>query len=240
MNSPATNVLKSAAILCLLTGWIEFCLAAEATDRNIRVVREYVEAEQRANFPELLTEYGQNKQLPEGYELQALLALSHYPALKEVKIQFVLGDVGIPISSRPYLASMLNSARNRTYKVIIDTEREGGRGALLLKNQPFNAQVGIIGHELAHTVYYLDRSFFGIAADAICQLNNCRIQFERKTDRRLVDYGLGWQRFDHASFVRGSFSSNSSQLSTAEGGGGAYMSPAELLSIIHNHPAYSD
>ncbi len=71
---------------------------------------------------------------------------------------------------------MLRSARNRTYQVIIDSEREGTRGALLLKNQPFNAQVGIIGHELAHTVYYLNRSLFGILSDALCQLSDCRIR----------------------------------------------------------------
>ena len=97
---------------------------------------------------------------------------------------------------------MLRSAENRTYLIIIDNELEGPREALLLKNQPFNAQIGIIGHELAHTAYYLNRSFLGIAGNALCQLTDCRITFERATDRRLIDYGLGWQRFDHAAFVR--------------------------------------
>jgi len=203
-------------------------------------VREYIEQEQLARFDHLLESLGRNKNLPEGFELQTLLALSHYPELSDIKINFVVDDVSIPLSSRPHWSSMLRSARNRTYQVIIDSEREGTRGALLLKNQPFNAQVGIIGHELAHTVYYLNRSLFGILSDALCQLSDCRIGFERATDKRLIDYGLGWQRFDHARFVRGRISQNQISASTAEGGGGAYMSPAEILRIIQGHEAYKN
>lgn len=203
-------------------------------------VREYVEAEAQERYDELLAEFGDNKILPPGYELQALLALSHYPELKSVRIRFIVDDVDIPLSSRPHWASMLRSARKRTYLVVIDNNREGGRNALLLENQPFNAQVGILGHELAHTVYYLDRSFFGILSDAICQLGDCRIQFERATDRRLIDYGLGWQRFDHALYVRGQIYGSREAAMGSQGGGGAYMSPAELLGIIEADEQYSD
>jgi hypothetical protein len=202
--------------------------------------REYVENVERKNYDKLLAEFGNNKTLPLGFELQTLLALSHYPELINTRINFIVDDVSIPLSSRPHWSSMWRSAKNRTYMVIIDNELQGARDALLLKNQPFNAQVGIIGHELAHTVYYLDRSFFGIVGNALCQFTDCRIRFERATDRRLIDYGLGWQRFDHATFVRSRISQNSASAFTAEGGGGAYMSPAEILSIIEDHEAYSD
>lgn len=203
-------------------------------------VREYIESEQRQHYGTLLAEYGRNKQLPPGYELQALLALSHYPRLKDARIRFIVDDVGIPLSSRPHWSSMLRSAPNRTYDVIIDTTLEGPRDVLLLKNQPFNAQVGIIGHELAHTNYYLDRSFLGILGDALCQLSSCRIDFERNTDRRLIDHGLGWQRYDHALFVRSRFASSAETVATTEGGGGAYMSPAELLNIMERMESYAD
>lgn len=203
-------------------------------------VREYVETDARERYDELFDEFGENKILPPGYELQALLALSHYPELKSVRIRFIVDDVDIPLSSRPHWASMLRSARNRTYLVVIDNNRQGGRNAMLLENQPFNAQVGILGHELAHTVYYLDRSFFGILGDAICQLGDCRIQFERATDRRLIDYGLGWQRFDHALYVRGQIYGSREAAMDSQGGGGAYMSPAELLGIMEADKQYAD
>lgn len=203
-------------------------------------IREYREQDQRANYDSLLAEFGNNKNLPKGFELQALLALQHYPELRETKINFIVDDVSIPLSSRPHWSSMLRAAKSRTYQVIIDSSVEGSREALLLKNQPFNAQVGIIGHELAHTAYYLDRSFFGIVGNALCQFTDCRIRFERATDRRLIDYGLGWQRFDHATFVRSRISQDRASAFTAEGGGGAYMSPAEIMQIMEGHEAYSD
>ena len=213
---------------------------AQETSNDRKVVKEYLRKEQQTNYDELLAKYGNNKTLPKGYELQALLALRHYPELRETKIKFIVDDVSIPLSSRPHWSSMLRSAKNRTYQVIIDNNLEGPAAALLLKNQPFNAQIGIIGHELAHTVYYLNRSFFEIIGDAFCQLSDCRIKFERATDRRLIDHGLGWQRFDHATFVRERIYSDRESAFTTTGGGGAYMSPAELLNIIKQHEAYSN
>lgn len=203
-------------------------------------VREYVEAEQRRRFDALQVAFGRLKELPPGFELQALLALSHYPELKNVHIRFLVDDVDIPLSSRPHWASMLRSAQNRTYLIIIDSDRDGPEDALLLKNQPFNAQVGILGHELAHTVYYLQRDFFGIIRDGLCQFSRCRVDFERDTDRRLIDYGLGWQRFDHALFLRREFATSEAEAMSAEGGGGAYMSPAELEGEMQQSQSYAD
>jgi len=227
---------RALLTLLLLTAGV----VPPATAREPSVVREYIEAEERARYDELLAQWGRHKELPPGFELQALLALSHYPELRDVRIRFIVDDVDIPLSSRPHWSSMLRSARNRTYLIVIDSEREGPRDALLLKNQPFNAQVGIIGHELAHTVYYLDRSFFSIVSDALCQLSDCRIGFERATDERLVRYGLGWQRYDHAMFLRTSFYGDTEEAANSEGGGGAYMSPAELRSLIDASEYYAD
>ena len=60
-------------------------------------VREYIEPKQRANYDVLLIEFGNNKQLPIGFELQTLLALRHYPELRDTKINFIVNDVSIPI-----------------------------------------------------------------------------------------------------------------------------------------------
>jgi hypothetical protein len=205
-------------------------------DELPNVVREYGEETERERYGELLRQFGRNKELPAGYELQALLALSHFPELKDVRVRFVQEDVGIPISSRPRPLSSLRSRTQRLYLVVIDTRMDSGRDALLLKNQPFNAQVGILGHELAHTAWYINRSTLGIVADALCQLSGaCRVQFERATDRRLIEHGLGWQRHDHSRFVREGFRSAGIQ---STGGGGAYMDPPELLEIMKESGRY--
>lgn len=233
--SAHSNILLQSFLTCILllcTLELRHGVLAQEDSRATGYLREYEELTSRESFESLLARYGNNKRLPKGFELQALIALSHYPRLRDTKIDFIIDDVSIPLSSRPHWSTLLRSAKNRTYQVIIDSELIGSRDVLLLKNQPFNAQIGILGHELAHTVYYLDRSFFGILRDALCQLSDCRIDFERATDRRLIDHGLGWQRFDHASFVRGRLRQDSDSAFTAEGGGGAYMSPAEILEIM--------
>lgn len=222
------NLILTATTMLTLAG--KPVVGAEGSSSQ----RTYIEQEEQQRYQSLLAQYGNAKTLPTGFELQTLLALSHYPALKNTRIRFIVDDVGIPLSSRPHWGSMLKPASKRTYDVIIDNNLEGARDVLLLKNQPFNAQVGIIGHELAHTVYYLDRSFFGILSDAMCQLSDCRIGFERATDLRLIEHGLGWQRYDHALFVRKRFASTEQAAATTEGGGGAYMSPQEILSHIQN------
>ena len=239
-SRPCNEIATRALVLTLLLLFsLSVAQAGNAAEANTSsVVREYHQAQEQARFAELMAEFGQHKELPPGYELQALLALSHYPELRDVRIRFIVDDVNIPLSSRPYWASMLRSAENRRYHVIIDSQREGSRQALLLSKQPFNAQVGILGHELAHTVYYLERSLFGIIGDALCQFSACRIEFERATDRRLIDYGLGWQRYDHALFVRSQLNSDPQAALTSEGGGGAYMSPAEIMRLLRANPAY--
>lgn len=233
IGRPAHSLPWLALVLHLL-------LASTSAAAATPMVREYVEAQERPRYDSLLEEYGQNKELPAGFELQTLLALSHYPELRDIRIRFIVDDVNIPLSSRPYWASMLRNADQRTYLVVIDSHLDGDRDALLLKNQPFNAQIGIIGHELAHTVYYLDRSFFGILGDALCQLSDCRVDFERDTDRRLIRYGLGWQRYDHALFVRTRFLGSREAALNSDGGGGAYMSPAELMRLMQQNESYAD
>ena len=73
---------------------------------------------------------------------------------------------------------------------------------------------------------------------ALCQFSACRIEFERATDRRLIDYGLGWQRYDHALFIRSQLNADPQAALNSEGGGGAYMSPAEIMRLMRQNPAY--
>ena len=194
------------------------------------IVRLYDSAAEAKRYDDLLEEYGRNKVLPEGFELQALIALSHYPQLKDIKVEFLQKDVQIPISSRPRPLSVFRSPMKRRYIVVIDTERDDPTDPLILSNEPFNAQIGILGHELAHTANYIQLGFFGVVEAALCQLSEeCRREFERATDFRTVDHGLGWQRMDHSAFVREGFRRMGRLI--PEGGetsGGTYMGPAEL------------
>lgn len=64
--------------------------------------------------------------MPTDFQLQALLALSHFSELPDDQFRFILAEVGIPLSPRAYWRSMYFPSKNRTYSSIIDESREAG------------------------------------------------------------------------------------------------------------------
>jgi len=52
------------------------------------------------------------------------------------------------------LGSLINPFGNKKYLIIISSKSTALREPTLLKNLNFNAQIGALGHELAHTAYF--------------------------------------------------------------------------------------
>ncbi len=144
---------------------------------------------------DLMEEFGNHKKLPEGYELQALLALSHYPELKNVKIKFKKRKNGAPFVSRPTIwSTFFRRPDKRTYLILIRTKEHSLFSPILLENMPFDAQVGVLGHELAHSTDFKQRSFFKMLNVTFGNLSwKFLDQFEFETDRRAIQHGLGFQ-----------------------------------------------
>jgi len=139
--------------------------------------------------------FGHNKELPKGYELQALLALSHYPELMDVKVKFKTKKKGAPFVSRPTVWSTFFRRRHkRNYLILIRTTDHPLFSPILLHNMPFNAQVGVFGHELAHTVDFSERGLFKMLNVTFGNFSQKYLDnFEFETDRRSIAHGLGFQ-----------------------------------------------
>lgn len=148
----------------------------------------------------LVAEFGQHKQLPEGYELQALLALSHYPELRHAKVSFRQGDYLIPLASRPTLGSIFIPFKKMHYVVYISTGGMKVTEPILLKNLPHNAQIGVLGHELAHTADYLGKSKLQMLGIGFRYFSGkFRKQFERATDQRAMSTGSAFRCWNGAT-----------------------------------------
>lgn len=168
--------------------------------------------------------YGKNKRLILKYKLQTLLALSHYPELKNTHIHFYEEEALIPLASRPEPGTMFGSKTDWQYNVIISTKSLDLLEPVLVKNLPFNAQVGIIGHELAHTTYYLDKNIWQMLVIGLnYPFPGFRADFEKNTDRRTVAHGLGFQLLEYARYARKVIEYEETSL-----GSEYYLSPEEI------------
>lgn len=147
---------------------------------------------------------GSNKGLPEGFEIAAAIAYSAYPELKEVEIQMDLVDGGAPMESRPEILTLFGLRKYRRYHVLLNNERPSRFEPILLRSLPFDAQVGILAHELGHIAYYeqLNILQFGKWGIKYLRDSDFRAAHERSTDLMPVYHGLASQIYQYAYFVR--------------------------------------
>lgn len=137
--------------------------------------------------------------IPSEYETPIFVALSYYPELQDIYIHFISGNIKTTMACRPTPASLLRRNK-RDYQITIDTDAEGE--GILLKDVPLNAQIGVIGHELAHIIDYENRSSINIANLAIDYARgHYPPSFEKSIDLLTIQRGLGWQLYDWSYFV---------------------------------------
>lgn len=141
------------------------------------------------------------KKFPQKYEMAILTALSYFPELTNEKITFIEKKSLLAFSSRPSLSSLFK--RKKEYLIILSTESKKVPPHLLFSSLSLNKQIGILGHELSHTIFYLNKSKIEILLIGLRYLFvNYRIKFERETDLETIKRGLGFQLLDFALYCR--------------------------------------
>ncbi len=143
--------------------------------------------------------HGWGKLIPEKYELQILVALSHYPELDLVPIEFIETPLTCTMMAQPRTKTLFDG-RNRTYIIFINNNKENT--GFLPSELSFNQFVGVVGHELGHLSYYAGRSPWQLIVDGIgYYFTDYRRQFEAGTDYITLDHGLGWQLLDFSNYI---------------------------------------
>src|SRR5450432_3015042 len=112
-------------------------------------------------YSTLKKEFG-NKTIPAAIEKPILLALSYYPELKNTPIRFRIRKRHTPLQTRSTWTGLFERKEIRDYIITISDSTESLLTPLLLKNVPFNAQIGAAGHELAHVADFSGFSFIHI------------------------------------------------------------------------------
>jgi hypothetical protein len=152
----------------------------------------------------LQEQYGSNKIIPPEYKKQILIALSFFPELKNVQIEFrVKQTCKAPLTTAPSIKSILLSPSRRKYIITIRNLQSKTLELILFENLPYNAQIGVIGHELSHVVDFNNQSSSQLIAMGIKHVSYQYVdQFEYKTDSICIAHGLGYQLLEWSKYVR--------------------------------------
>ncbi|MEO0570807.1 MAG: hypothetical protein AAF039_03810 [Bacteroidota bacterium] len=154
-------------------------------------------------------QFAKKKKIPERIQSQALIALSHFQELKDTRITFRLRKRKTPLTSRPRIFSSLLPKGWRSYVITISTETIEEFAPILFEKLPYNAQIGVLGHEIAHIVGYKEKSTFQLLGLPF-KLSNAEFvdEFEFHTDKTAINHGLGYQLLDWSIFVQKSLHVN--------------------------------
>lgn len=149
-------------------------------------------------FKETFQNYSSVKNVPEQYKEAIVVALAYYPELKDVSIIFIEEKISTTMNCRPNVWQLLLGKRK--YEIRINNyENFDG---LLLEQTPFNAQVGVIGHELAHILDYEGGSILRIikrGADYLSKKTTS--DFEYEIDEIAIKKGFGYQSIAFWNFL---------------------------------------
>lgn len=239
----AIRVLNFTGIIFLLTVLV---YSPELVYAQTKPLRDITEAMNVA-YASLHDTAGVNKKIPEGFEKQILFALSYFPELKCSKINFRLkkSKSGI-IATRPAWTSIFRRSSRRTYIVIInDMPGDDSARFIQWRNSPVNGQVGIVGHELCHILYFNDRSGLGLIGLGIKHISRKFMdEFENKTDSVNIERGLGYQLLDWNIYLRQAFGMKDPGFGPDPMAGEEkqerYMSPASIRRMMARTPIYRD
>lgn len=162
----------------------------------------FVEKDAQLLADELRETFGKNKTFLPGFELPALTALSFYPELIDVNIEFRFVKSNTPLSTRPKYSTILKPAKERTYVVYITNKIRKGREDILPENLSFNVLTGLFAHEFSHICDYLHKSSFEAIAIALkYPLKPYKKILERKIDLLTVAHGMGNQLMEFGQMI---------------------------------------
>ncbi len=202
--------------------------------------RAFMRYESRLNdnqIDSLKAIYGNNKLFIEEYIEPTLIALSYFPELKDTHIEFCLSDgIKTTMAARPKVGSLFWRTK---YLIQIADESEGSKEVQIpLSTVPFNAKIGIIGHELAHIADYQNKNLWGVTGTLFRYGSRAhKPLFEREIDRATIERGLGWQLYDWAQFSL--YDNTTADEEYREFKRKTYMQPEEIKQLIYFFSRYS-
>ncbi|MEP6584417.1 MAG: hypothetical protein ABJA90_09120 [Ginsengibacter sp.] len=174
--------------------------------------------------------YGKHKHLIKEFEIQALIALSYYPELYNENIIFKYKSFNSTAQTTMTPGSIFKKTDK---KYFIYLNNDSTKTGLVLHDVPYNSQIAVIGHELAHVVDFKSRGFLDLALWGLKYLFvKTSTNIERQTDKIAIRHGLGWPLYFWADYVLNQSTANKHYKKIKEK---KYMHPDEILQYMASH-----
>ena len=191
--------------------------------------------------------YSFRKKIPVEIQAQVLTALSYYPQLKDTRIKFRFKKRKTPLTSRPRIMHVFLPKKWRTYVITLSTKTTESFDPILFSRLPYNAQIGVLGHEIAHILEYRAQSSFQLIGLGFKIGNPSFVdRFEFETDARAIANGLGYQLLDWSIFVRKALgivewkgASEELESGNVPEANQRYMNPETIKKYVAQNPLYS-
>lgn len=178
--------------------------------------------------------YQGNKIIPEKIEEEAKLALSYFPQLEEVEIEFrYKSDIKKSfMQAQPEFSNLFKGKNNRNYYVFMNRKLDIEGEEFSIDEVPKDVLVGWLGHELGHIMDYREKSAVGLmifGARYVTSSNYIK-EAERAADTYAVNQGMGEYILKTKNFIL-----NNSNLSDTYKKRIArlYLSPEEIVVMVN-------
>ncbi|MGF1586635.1 MAG: hypothetical protein ACFCUM_15020 [Bacteroidales bacterium] len=179
--------------------------------------------------------FGKNKNIPFEIREATLKALSFYPQLKNVKIDFEFSR-NIRKSfmqAQPRYTTMYGLRRWRSYLVKVSREFTLNGTEVPVHKLPENVLIGWIGHELGHIMDYLRKNNWSMILFGISYFTSKSfiIMAERAADTYALDHGLGKYILATKEFIMQQAGMSEKYINRINR---LYLPPEEIMDMMEN------
>lgn len=175
-----------------------------------------------------------NKVIPESIRPQVETALTYYPELREVPIEFKFKKniKKSTMQAQPLFSSFFGKRKNRKYIVLISEKFHIEGESFRVIDVDDDVLIGWIGHELGHVVDYKDRSAFGMLIFGMKYLFSTMHlkEVERAADTFAVKHGMYQYILATKNFILNNTSISPKYKARIKR---LYMSPEEIMELVN-------
>lgn len=149
--------------------------------------------------------FRENKKIPKVIENEILKALSFYPELQKVPIDFVFKQniKKSVMQAQPQIGTMFFRKEKWAYQINISALFKLTHTAIPIHHIPTDIMIGWIGHELGHIMDYHRRNLFGMIRFGYGYLFSTKYirRAEKVADTFAVTHGLGYYIIETKNFI---------------------------------------